>query len=81
MERIQTRLAIVFILGAVLVVTGVIVLINSTHFNPNPFMENNSNPTGQLSGVVVAATGMLVISISAAAGAVCSSIAAQRENS
>lgn len=72
-------LALVFAFGGVLVAVGVIVLINSTHFNPNPFMENESNAIGQVSGVVVASTGVLVAAIGAAAMAICRSIETARE--
>jgi hypothetical protein len=70
----MNRLALVFLLGAVLVAVGVSVLIASTDFDPNPFMENLTNETGQLSGVVVASTGVVVVAIAAAAQAVCRSI-------
>lgn len=73
-------LALVLTLGGALVVTGVIVLSQSTHFNPNPFMENESNPIGQISGVVVASTGVLVAAIGAAAAAICRSIESARES-
>lgn len=70
---------LVIALGGALVVVGVIVLSRSTHFDPNPFMENESNPIGQISGVVVASTGVLVAAIGAAATAICASIEAARE--
>jgi len=65
-------------LGGVLVAVGLFVLINSTHFNPNPFMENESNPIGQISGVVVASIGLVIAAIGAAALAICSSIEAAK---
>lgn len=68
---------LVFALGGALVATGLLVLSLSTDFNPNPFMENESNPIGQISGVVVAATGVLVAAIGAAAMAICRSIEAK----
>jgi hypothetical protein len=67
-------LALVFAFGGVLATVGVIVLVNSTHFNPNPFMENMTNETGQLAGVVVASAGAVIVAIAAAAQAVCRSI-------
>lgn len=65
---------LVIALGGALVVVGVIVLANSTHFDPNPFMENTSNAIGQISGVVVASTGVLTAAIGIAAMAICRSI-------
>lgn len=67
-------------LGGVLVVLGVIVLLRSTDFDPNPFMENMSNPTGQISGVIVAAVGAVISAIGVAAMMICRSIEATREN-
>ena len=73
----MNRLALVFLLGAALVAVGVIVLITSTDFDPNPFMENRTNETGQLAGVVVTSAGTVVVAIAAAAQAICRSIEAR----
>jgi hypothetical protein len=70
----MNRLALVFLLGAALAAVGVVVLIASTDFDPNPFMENQTNETGQLAGVVVASAGAVIVAIAAAAQAVCRSI-------
>lgn len=70
-------LALVFTLGTALVAVGIWVLVASTHFDPNPFMENLTNETGQLAGVVVGSAGAVVVAIGAAALAVCRSL--QRE--
>jgi len=67
-------LALLFAFGGVLVAVGVIVLIASTDFDPNPFMENMTNETGQLAGVVVGSAGAVVVAIAAAAHAVCRSL-------
>jgi len=64
-------LALVFALGGVLVAIGLTVLIASTDFDPNPFMENTTNETGQLAGVVVGSAGAVIAAIAAAAHAVC----------
>jgi hypothetical protein len=58
-----------------------IVLINCTDFDPNPFMENESNPTGQISGVVVASVGAVIVAIGAATTAICRSIEAAQPES
>jgi hypothetical protein len=72
---------LVFVLGGALVVTGLIVLINCTDFDPNPFMENESNPIGQISGVVVASVGVVIVAIGAATTAICRSIEAAQPES
>lgn len=72
-------LALVYVLGGALVAVGVSVLMASTDFDPNPFMEDMTNPTGQLAGVVVASGGAVVVAIASAANAVCRSIEAVRE--
>jgi hypothetical protein len=72
------RLALVFALGAALVAVGVSVLVASTDFDPNPFLENQTNPTGQLAGVLVASTGAVVLAIAAATAAVCRSLESAR---
>ncbi|MFG3340532.1 hypothetical protein [Glycomyces sp. NPDC048151] len=69
-EAPMSRFALVYLLGAALVAVGVSVLIASTDFDPNPFMENLTNETGQLSGVVVASAGAVVVAIAAAAHSV-----------
>jgi hypothetical protein len=68
-------------LGGVLVVLGVIVLCRSTDFDPNPFMQNMSNPTGQISGVIVASIGAVIAAIGTAAMAICRSIETASERS
>jgi len=73
----MNRLALVLLLGAALFAVGVVVLLVSTDFNPNPFMENRSNETGQLAGVVVAAAGTVVLAIGAVGQSICRSIEAR----
>jgi hypothetical protein len=68
-------------LGGVLIVLGVIVLCRSTDFDPNPFMQNMSNPTGQISGVIVASIGAVIAAIGTAAMAICRSIEAAQPES
>jgi hypothetical protein len=67
----MNRLALVFLLGAVLVAVGAMVLITSTDFDPNPFLENQTNETGQLAGTLVASAGAVIVAIAAAAQAIC----------
>lgn len=71
MDKPRYDLIVSAIVGGVLVVVGLIVLINSTEFDPNPFLEEQSNRMGQLIGVIVGATGLIVIAIEVGAGAVC----------
>lgn len=73
----MNRLALVFLLGAVLVAVGVSVVIASTDFDPNPYLENLTNETGQLAGVVVASAGAVIVAIGAATAAVCRSLEAR----
>lgn len=78
MDKPRYDLIVFALIGGVLTVIGLIVLVNSTDFDPNPFLENQSNPMGQLIGVVVAAAGLLVVAIEVAAGAICRAL--QRED-
>jgi len=71
---------IAFVLtGGVLVVIGLIVLISSTDFDPNVFLEDETNPMGQLMGVIVAAAGLVVVAVAVGAGAICRTLHAVRE--
>lgn len=71
MDKPRYDLIVSAIVGGVLVVVGLIVLINSTDFDPNPFLEDETNPMGQLMGVIVGAAGLVVATIAIGAGAVC----------
>ena len=75
MNKPKTGLTPVFALCVVLVVLGLLVLGNSTDFNPDPVLGDSTNPTGQLAGVVVSATGIVVLAIAAAGSAVCKAVA------
>jgi drug/metabolite transporter (DMT)-like permease len=71
METPRTGLGPVFALGVVLVVVGVLTLVNSTDFDPDPLLGDLTNSTGQVAGVVVAASGAVVLAIVGAASAIC----------